>query len=756
MNDDVKITDLPALTHSKLHIGHSFVWTHLFPETAQVPKTRSKHATCHHNGAIYLYGGVCGNVSLKDMWRFEPSSSLWTKLECRGDTPPLLQEHTMVGYKESIFIFGGLCGFDNPGETSLWILDLTKFTWQKQVITSEVMTPTSRRGHSVVCHNGGMHLYGGHVDLKGSCNELWTLDFETLYWHTMVYNNQDPSPPPRHGHSAVIHDNAMYIYGGSKNLQRLQDMWKWDFGSRQWTKVRYWQGPPALHGHSALSLGDSMMIYGGEDKDGGFRSDLWIFSYSSESWTKVPYKGSIIPSPTIHQTFEMDIPQSASLYPPQDERSLSAPFLQRPSMSSLHVRPHQRPHSSPPYSIETAKSGMKERVFRNKVHPNSGQTTPVDEGNHGDTVMMLRRDADDDDVHGDDSGTEDDIDEEEDIYNSRIFIPANELTTSSRENLLEDEASQNTDTTIRTFRKTKVRPVGMDAMSPSDEERIEEKTLTSAFGDLLLTDLDRLNHNDMTASRNAKIPSIPRVSIEDYDKSKTEKPQTVISRSHGFGNEMSVGNAECNNLAKFNKRPQIIQVLPKSKSDEIPLLSCSIDDMNLKNKWLSSEQFAFVNDGFTIGDDTSKPPCRPRSNSLTEQKLIVETLRDERHLSLNDLPNMATLILQQHNRTSTHKIHEYHKEPTKRGEKRPVLKKRSQTDHALYAKTMQYKTEGFNGNVPIGKGRHHLPVPVHLYVFGGQEHNVSSVHKYQTRLPVFRCTIVPGKLSPSQIQALLH
>ena len=39
------------------------------------------------------------------------------------------------------------------------------------------MTPTSRRGHSVVCHNGGMHLFGGHVDLKGSCNELWTLDF---------------------------------------------------------------------------------------------------------------------------------------------------------------------------------------------------------------------------------------------------------------------------------------------------------------------------------------------------------------------------------------------------------------------------------------------------------------------------------------------------------------------------------------------------------------------------------------------------
>ncbi|XP_041478323.1 uncharacterized protein LOC121426186 [Lytechinus variegatus] len=742
MNEDVRITDLPALTHTKLHIGHSFVWTHIFPESTQVPRTRSKHATCHHNGSIYLYGGVCGNVSLKDMWRFEPSTSLWTKLECCGDTPPLLQDHTMVGYKESIFIFGGLCGFDNPGETSLWILDLTKFTWRKQVITSEVTTPTSRRGHSVVCHNGGMHLFGGHLDLKGSCNEMWTLDFDSLYWHTMVYSSQDSCPPPRHGHSAVIHDNSMFIYGGSKNLQPLQDMWKWDFGSGHWSKVRYWQGPPALHGHSALCLGDSMLIYGGEDKDGVLRSDLWIFSFSSESWTKVPYKGSIVPSPTMHQTFEMDIPQSNSLFPPQDERSLSAPFLQRPSMSSLHVRPHPRPHSSPAYS----KGSMKERAFRNRVHPNNGHVASSDVGDSRDTVSAMSRNADDD-VRGDDSSPEDGVDGEEDIYNSRIFIPVDELTSSSRENLLEDLASQRSDTSTRTFRKRRVRPVGTDALAALDGEG----NLEATSGDVLLTDLDLVNHNKIIASPGTA-PSIPRVSIEDYDK--PENPKTLINRSHGFGNGISVGNTRCNNLEKFNKRPQIIQVMPKSKSDEIPLLSCSIDDMNLKNKWQSCEQFAFVNDGFTIGDDTLKP--RQRSNSLTEQKLVIESMLGERHLSLNDLPNMATLIMRQHDRTSTNRTQRYHKEPTKPSGKRPVLKKRSQTDHTLYAKTIQQSNEQFTADGFSSKGRHHVPVPVHLYVFGGQEPNVSSVHKYQTRLPVFRCTIVPGKLSPNEIQALLH
>ena len=50
--------------------------------------------------------------------------------------------------------------------------------------TSLGMSPTGRRGHSVVLYGDAMHVYGGYQDLRGSSSELWTFDFSEFYWIT--------------------------------------------------------------------------------------------------------------------------------------------------------------------------------------------------------------------------------------------------------------------------------------------------------------------------------------------------------------------------------------------------------------------------------------------------------------------------------------------------------------------------------------------------------------------------------------------
>ena len=57
-----------------------------------------------------------------------------------------------------------------------------KLQWLKHSIDSEVMTPAGRRGHSAVICNNAMHIYGGYQDLKGSSSELWTFDFGKQYF----------------------------------------------------------------------------------------------------------------------------------------------------------------------------------------------------------------------------------------------------------------------------------------------------------------------------------------------------------------------------------------------------------------------------------------------------------------------------------------------------------------------------------------------------------------------------------------------
>ena len=53
---------------------------------------------------------------------------------------------------------------------------LGSYSWCKQRVEGEVMTPSSRRQHTAVLYNGVMYVYGGYIDLKGSTSQLWAFD----------------------------------------------------------------------------------------------------------------------------------------------------------------------------------------------------------------------------------------------------------------------------------------------------------------------------------------------------------------------------------------------------------------------------------------------------------------------------------------------------------------------------------------------------------------------------------------------------
>ena len=53
-----------------------------------------------------------------------PAENVWTQLAGRGDPPGSLQEHTMVGYKDTLYVFGGEVGFSNGLATPLWMYDI--------------------------------------------------------------------------------------------------------------------------------------------------------------------------------------------------------------------------------------------------------------------------------------------------------------------------------------------------------------------------------------------------------------------------------------------------------------------------------------------------------------------------------------------------------------------------------------------------------------------------------------------------------
>ncbi|KAL3201541.1 hypothetical protein MRX96_012576 [Rhipicephalus microplus] len=171
------------------------------------------------DGCFYLLAGRSANLPLKDLWRFDPVQSRWEEVRCRGSRPPCLQEHTVVSWKGKLYVFGGEVGFASTGETPLWIFDTGSSTWRKQSGGGERQRPSGRRGHTSVVYNGAMHVFGGYQDLRGSSSQLWAFRLDTEQWElTCGEGGVGDHPPARHNHSCVVHQGAMWIYGGLTDL----------------------------------------------------------------------------------------------------------------------------------------------------------------------------------------------------------------------------------------------------------------------------------------------------------------------------------------------------------------------------------------------------------------------------------------------------------------------------------------------------------------------------------------------------------
>jgi len=46
-------------------------------------------------------------------------------------------------------------------------------------------------------------------------------------------------PGPRHGHSAVTHQDCMYLFGGLQGLREQKDLWSWNFASQTWSHINF-------------------------------------------------------------------------------------------------------------------------------------------------------------------------------------------------------------------------------------------------------------------------------------------------------------------------------------------------------------------------------------------------------------------------------------------------------------------------------------------------------------------------------------
>lgn len=265
------------------------MWSPVIPsDETETPCCRSKHAICQTGPHIYLLGGRRGNSAIKDFWCYHKADRRWEKVVGTGPSPGFLQDHTMVAYKDFLYVFGGELSFCNHDEIPLWKLNIVTKEWRKLNKAASGQSPKGLRGHTATVHQENMYIYGGYQELKGSSGDVWVFHFETETWSKLcqVAPLDGLLPPGRHHHSAVLHDSNIWVYGGLTGLTESSHFNRIDLVTRQWRAIRNRGGPGCLHSHVAVKFRNAMLLVGGS-RDGTVVQQIWRFHFATESWDMV-------------------------------------------------------------------------------------------------------------------------------------------------------------------------------------------------------------------------------------------------------------------------------------------------------------------------------------------------------------------------------------------------------------------------------------------------------------------------------------
>ncbi|KAM4608643.1 uncharacterized protein klhdc3l [Polymixia lowei] len=278
------------------------LWTQI-PQSGQSPRDRYKHACCTYDGCVYVLGGRDSHC-LRDLWRYSVVRNEWTELVCTSETAPEeLEEHSMVAHEGFLYVFGGMLDSAyTERRCPLWVFDIAKQKWVNwQGKKSSPEMPANRKGHSAVVLGSSMFIYGGYIDMRGSSQEFWSLDFDTMAWSQLDGSQQaSMGPGPRHSHSAIAYQDCMYLFGGLKGLREQKDFWRWNSSSLAWSCLRTTSGPSKMVGHSAIVYKDSMLLFGGGESQNSPMNYLWKYSFATHAWERLTVLPGSNPPPRMY------------------------------------------------------------------------------------------------------------------------------------------------------------------------------------------------------------------------------------------------------------------------------------------------------------------------------------------------------------------------------------------------------------------------------------------------------------------------
>lgn len=161
------------------------------------------------------------------------------------------------------------------------------------LVLSRLEGGLKRVNNASVAVDGLIYSFGGYIGLEKFNVErsidVYILNMVSLRWKELVYSDSGNSanvPFRRYGHSAVAHDNIIYLWGGRREEVACNKIFLFDTNTRKWSAPKV-KGtiPGARDGHAACISEGFMYIFGGfEEEKQEFSDTVFRFELKTCTW----------------------------------------------------------------------------------------------------------------------------------------------------------------------------------------------------------------------------------------------------------------------------------------------------------------------------------------------------------------------------------------------------------------------------------------------------------------------------------------
>ena len=179
--------------------------------------------------------------------------------------------HGAVMEGDNMWVVGGEFLHRAPSNSMVTRWSMITGDWT-QVGASSSKNPSERYGHSVVIHNGKLFMYGGVMRSGHVSKELWSYDISSREWRREVPKTGRSlgglsGELHSAGHTATVVQNRMIvIFGHSPQYGYLDTVQEYHFGNKEWSILET-RGYPVKggYGHSAVldEFTNLIFVYGG-------------------------------------------------------------------------------------------------------------------------------------------------------------------------------------------------------------------------------------------------------------------------------------------------------------------------------------------------------------------------------------------------------------------------------------------------------------------------------------------------------------